>query len=106
MRMGERGSATIIHLTLIAATLTILAAILGAASMTAVKSHAGAVADLAALAAAETGTCVAAEQVMARNQKYNLGLIRCQSVGLHAQVQVGRGGILEVSVTSRAGPDW
>lgn len=104
--MNERGSATILHLAIATAVLMLAAALAAATGNAAAKTHAVGLADVAAIAVAQSGTCEAAERVVERNKKYSLSLQRCAFDGGYAQVEIARGAPLRISATSRAGPTW
>lgn len=106
MRHDESGSATIINLTIIACTLLIVGVLLGATHRVAMNTYAVALADIAVLAVAQTGSCDAAVQVASRNPRYSLNISRCEVEGFTAQVEVRGGVIRVVQATSRAGPEW
>ncbi|HLS01198.1 MAG TPA: hypothetical protein VK054_04345 [Beutenbergiaceae bacterium] len=103
---AERGSATVINLAIIACTLIIGVGLIGANAHLGAQSYATGVADIAALAAATTGECQAAIDVVARHTKYPLRMDRCVQEEGHAQIRVIKGGVLAVEATSRAGPSW
>lgn len=102
----EEGSATVINLVLIVCLIAVGLALSGATVHVSTKSHANGVADLAALAAAHTGACESAAEVLARNPRHNLRLTRCEMNGAYAQVHVHRAGPFAISATARAGPAW
>lgn len=102
---GERGAATVINVVLIACLLSIGGVMTLGAFQVGMKSHVSGVADLAALAAAESGTCTAAQQVVERNPRHGVQLLRCEMDGGFAQVLV-RSAAIRFEQTSRAGPSW
>jgi len=101
----ERGSATVIHLALVASLLVIGLALGAATARVAVRSHTAAVADLAALAAA-SAACDGAAEVIGRNDRFGAHLTRCEAGGGFAQVEVASGAPWGVRATSLAGPAW
>lgn len=101
----EGGSASVIVVVLIAGLLAIGTALIVLGFQPGVRSHTEAVADLAALAAAQNGACHAAEQVVERNPRHGTRLLRCELDGGFAQVLVVSRAI-NFEATSRAGPAW
>lgn len=102
---GEAGTATVINLVLIACLLAIGITMSLASFALGARSHTSAVADLAALAAAQAGSCAGAEQVVERNPRHGTRLLRCEIDGAFAQVLV-RSETITYEETSRAGPAW
>lgn len=103
---AERGSATVINLAIIACTLIIGVGLIGANAHRGAQSYTTGVADIAALAAATTGECQAAVDVVARHTKYQLRMDRCVQQEGQTQVRVIKGGVWAVEATARAGPSW
>lgn len=102
---SEAGTVTVINLVLMACLLAIGAVMTLGALHTGMRSHTSAVADLAALAAAQTGSCGSAAKVVERNPRHGARLLRCEIDGAFAQVLV-RSEAIRFEETSRAGPAW
>lgn len=103
----ERGSGTVVVLAIIACALMLGLSLVAVNHHLAARAHLQAVADIAAIHAAGSGSCAAATQAAAKNSAGPAVVVgRCELHGLFAQVELVAAGPIALRATSRAGPIW
>lgn len=104
---GDRGSAAVLLVSLLSVVFLMMLGVVAVGRVATARAAATAAADLSALAAARTGSCVTAEEVAAANGG---AVLMCRIVGRDAvvtasvRVPVLPGRSVRVTADARAGP--